>query len=103
MMENVSRPPFEAVLRLLDHQLPAHEVALLADRLRGDELARRQTAGLLLQIGHLGELARESTSRDGHERVPSRFAPRPMPRRRPNVALVAAGSCLVAAALILCS
>src|SRR5205085_10701680 len=37
-----ARPPYEVMLRLLDHQLSADELSALADRLRGDETARRQ-------------------------------------------------------------
>jgi len=59
MIEAAPRPPHQTVLRLLDHQLTAGELAELVDRLRSDEGARRQTAALLLQIGVLGEMARE--------------------------------------------
>src|SRR5205814_8550320 len=77
MSESTSRTPFEAVLRLLDDQLEASEVSALAERLRSDESARRQAAGLLLHIGALGEMAREP---DGAV-LPALVRPGPPPSR----------------------
>jgi hypothetical protein len=90
-MSEPEAPPFEAMLRFLDGQLDATELAALAERLRGDERARRQAAGLLLQIGALGELARE-----GRDRLPAR---RPSPALW-TIGLFAIGACLAAAVLI---
>ncbi|HXU79977.1 MAG TPA: hypothetical protein VN914_01180, partial [Polyangia bacterium] len=87
------RPPFEPVLRLLDQQLSAGEIAELADRLRGDETARRQAAALLLQIGVLGEMAHEPDL----ARLPRRARPLPERRTGRTLALAAAGALLVAA------
>jgi len=90
-------PPYHAVLRFLDHQLTADEVSTLVERLRGDDTARRQAAGLLLQIGTFGELARDP----GQDRLPVRRQPAPArwPLHR-KIGLVA-GACALAAALLL--
>jgi hypothetical protein len=80
---------YETLLRFLDRQLDATEVAALVDGLRGDETARREAAALLLQIGTLGELA-------------SKDVPPPMRPRSPvalRVATVAA-ACACLALLI---
>jgi hypothetical protein len=86
------RVPYEDVLRFLDHQLEAGEVAAMIARLRGDEGERRRAAALLLQIGALGELARKD------DRLPLRRRPGPSPVAR--LAGVVAIACC-AAALIL--
>jgi hypothetical protein len=93
--EQDRRPPHEAVLRLLDHQLEASEVSALGERLRDDETARREAAQLLLQIGILGEMAREP---DG-TRLPIRPRPEPQPRRA--LAAVVVTALAAAAALLL--
>jgi hypothetical protein len=86
------------MLRFLDRQLTAAEVSALADRLRGDEGARRQAAGLLLQIGVLGELAREPR----RERLPWRPRRKREPQgSRRTMATIAVCAGLAAAALVL--
>jgi hypothetical protein len=88
------------VVRFLDHQLTAAEVAALTERLRGDETARREAAALLLQVGILGEMAREPRL----ERLPWRPRPRKEPSarsRRMLGAMVAIGAGLAAATLVL--
>jgi hypothetical protein len=96
MSDQAPRPPFEPLLRMLDHQLTASELSALADRLRTDEAACREAAGLLLQIGVLGEMAREP----GDVRLPRRPSLPASRWRRRTVAVVAACASL-AAALIL--
>jgi hypothetical protein len=85
-------PPYRTVLRLLDRQLTAIELADLVDRLRDDQLARRQAAALLLQIGVLQEMARE---RDDVPRAWWPRSPRAQPQR--SFALVALCAGLAAA------
>jgi hypothetical protein len=89
--------PHERVLRFLDHQLTPDEESALVDRLRSDEQARMQAAGLLLQIGTLGELALNP----GEDRIPRRPA---LPIRAPiwrRVAAVAIAAGAVAALFLL--
>lgn len=102
MSDRVSLPLFDSMLRLLDRQLTAAEVSGLVDRLRGDAVARQQAAGLLLQIGALGELGQRGQDEVG--RVPWQPRPRANDRSttsRRRLGLVAAGCCLAAAAIAL--
>jgi hypothetical protein len=94
VIEPLPRQPYQAVLLLLDEQLTAVELAELVELLRCDERVRRQAAALLLQIGALGEMARES--RDDARLPPPRRA---APWR--TVAAVVLGATLAAAAALL--
>jgi hypothetical protein len=89
----------EPMLRFLDHQMAAEEVAALADRLRADETARRQTAALLLQVGVLAELARPAgDDRTAWQRRPRVSRPR---GARWTATALALSTGLVAAAVLL--
>jgi len=96
MNQQLPDPPYKDLLRFLDHQLAPDESAKLVERLRGDETARHQAAGLLLQLGTFGELARNA----GEDRVPALRQP-PARSSTPRWIAAAAGVCALAAALLL--
>ena len=94
--EALPAAPYKDVLRFLDHQLTADEVGTLVERLRSDETVRFQAAGLLLQLGTFGELARNA----GEDRVPAWRQP-PARSSAARWIVAAAGVCALAAALLM--